>query len=173
MTLPETESLELWPLSECWCTAAIDGSEAVAVAGVTEVVFPNPEPLDAASSVDDMSSSAPFRLSKDRAEDLVRRCELRARASVDVNNTSNQNQSRIGVRATTILGATGAAVCLVEQRRCGSGLPTSPPRRAWFDGPQSRNPQLLSREANIGGARVWRGTVGCRYFKNKERMECW
>jgi hypothetical protein len=92
MTLPETESLELWPLSECWCAAAMDGSEAVAVAAVTEVVFPSTEPLDAASSVDDMSSSAPFRLSKDKAEDLVRRCELRARASADVNKHSNQTE---------------------------------------------------------------------------------
>jgi hypothetical protein len=72
MTLPETESLELWALTECWW-ALIEASVVVAAA-VTEVVLPRA--LPAGSSVEDMPSSGLFRLSKDRADDFVRLCKL-------------------------------------------------------------------------------------------------
>lgn len=72
MTLPDTDSFELWLLTG-W-VALMAGSEAVAAAAVEL-----PRPLGEASSVEDMSSSTPFRLSSERAEDLVRRCELHAR----------------------------------------------------------------------------------------------
>jgi hypothetical protein len=52
----------------------IDASVAEVVVVDTVVVFPRP--VDAASSAEDTSSSAPFRLKSDSAEDFVRRWEL-------------------------------------------------------------------------------------------------
>ena len=94
IALPATESLELWPLGCWWCVVGIAGSEDVAAVEVAEVVLPKPSPIDAASSVEDMSSSAPFRLNKERAEDLVRRCELRVERSVSGDTRQHPTATR-------------------------------------------------------------------------------
>lgn len=75
MRLPETDSLELWLLMGCWGAGLGDCSGVADVEAVTWVELPRP--VGAASSADDMSSSTTFRLRSDKAEDLVRRCELR------------------------------------------------------------------------------------------------
>lgn len=71
--LPDTERVERCALTACWA-AIIDASEAETVVAFAEVELL--APAGGASSVEDMSSSVPFRLNKDKAEDLVRRWEL-------------------------------------------------------------------------------------------------